>query len=203
MIAIIDYKMGNVQSIANMFKKIGVRAKVTADIDEIKEADKLILPGVGYFDYAMNILRNMPYFEDLNQQVLVEKKKILGICLGAQLMLKGSEEGQPTPGLSWVDGEVVKFKVDNLGLRVPHMGWNDVTLHGHNDLIKNLTEEPRFYFVHSYYFNLTNEQDILLTSDYGHTFTSGFAKDNIFGVQFHPEKSHKYGMQLLKNFAEL
>ncbi len=203
MIAILDYKMGNVQSIANMFKKIGVHAKVTADLKEIENAEKLILPGVGYFDYAMDNLRATPYFDLLNHLVLEAKRPILGICLGAQLMLKGSEEGRPTLGLSWVEGAVVKFTVEQQGLRVPHMGWNDVAVQKSNPLIDHLPEEPRFYFVHSYYFDISNQDDILLTTDYGHNFVSGFSHDNIYGVQFHPEKSHKYGMQLLKNFAQL
>ncbi|HMP28262.1 MAG TPA: imidazole glycerol phosphate synthase subunit HisH [Saprospiraceae bacterium] len=203
MIAILDYKMGNVQSIVNMFKKIGVLAKVTADPIAIKDAEKLILPGVGYFDYAMQNLRATPYFSLLNELVLEQKRPILGICLGAQLMLDGSEEGEPTPGLSWIKGKVVKFKIADHGLRVPHMGWNDVVIHKESNLVRMLPEEPRFYFVHSYYLDVAQEADILLTTDYGLPFTSAFSRDNIYGVQFHPEKSHKFGMQLLKNFAQL
>ena len=203
MIAILDYKMGNVQSIANMFKKIGVKAKVTQDVEEIANAQKLILPGVGYFDYAMNHLTSMPYFPILNDLVIRDKTPILGICLGAQLMLNGSEEGVPTQGLSWIDGSVVKFRTESHGLRVPHMGWNDVIVKKESPLTAHLPEEPRFYFVHSYYFQLKQAEDTLLTTSYGIEFASAFSRDNIYGVQFHPEKSHKYGMQLLKNFADL
>ncbi|MBK9564354.1 MAG: imidazole glycerol phosphate synthase subunit HisH [Saprospiraceae bacterium] len=203
MIAILDYNMGNVKSIANMFKKIGKEAKVTSDIDEIKNAEKLILPGVGYFDYAMDQLRSMDYFSILDQMVLMDKKPILGICLGAQLMLNRSEEGKPTPGLNWIEGQVVKFQLNLQGLRVPHMGWNDVRIIKDDKLVQGLPEEPRFYFVHSYYFNLVHKEDELLSTHYGQDFASAFSHENIFGVQFHPEKSHKYGMQLLKNFAEL
>jgi glutamine amidotransferase len=203
MIAILDYKMGNVQSIANMFKKIGVAAKVTNEPEEIKNADKLILPGVGYFDFAMNNLKSMPCYQLLNDLVLLEKKPILGICLGAQLMLNSSEEGVPTEGLGWIPGTVVRFTSDETGLRVPHMGWNDVLVKKSSPLTEHLPEDPRFYFVHSYYFQLKNEEDTLMTTKYGHEFTSAFCRDNIYGVQFHPEKSHKYGMYLLKNFSQL
>jgi imidazole glycerol-phosphate synthase subunit HisH len=203
MIAILDYKMGNVQSIANMYKKIGVEAKVTDDLAEIQNADKLILPGVGYFDYAMNNLRSMPYFALLNHLVLEEKINILGICLGAQLMLDRSAEGEDVGGLAWIKGDVVRFNVDTQGLRVPHMGWNDVYAQKSSNLTDELPEQPRYYFVHTYHFDLKNQEDNLLNCSYGKNFSAAFARGNIYGVQFHPEKSHKYGMKLLKNFAEI
>jgi imidazole glycerol-phosphate synthase subunit HisH len=203
MIAILDYKMGNVQSIANMYKKIGVEAKVTDDLAEIQNADKLILPGVGYFDYAMNNLRSMPYFALLNHLVLEEKINILGICLGAQLMLDRSAEGEDVGGLAWIKGDVVRFNVDIQGLRVPHMGWNDVYVQKSSNLTDELPEQPRYYFVHTYHFDLKNQEDNLLNCSYGKNFSAAFARGNIYGVQFHPEKSHKYGMKLLKNFAEI
>jgi glutamine amidotransferase len=150
----------------------------------------------------MNKLRSMPFYDLLNTLVTEEKKPILGICLGAQLMLETSEEGQPTPGLSWINGSVVRFREEG-GLRVPHMGWNDVFEKKSNPLINELPDEPRYYFVHSYYFNLKNEEDILLTTEYGQRFASAFNRENVYGVQFHPEKSHKFGMKLLQNFASL
>ena len=203
MIAILDYKMGNVQSIANMYKKIGFQSIVTNDIKTIEKAEKLILPGVGYYDYAMNQLRSSPYYHLLNHLVLEERKPILGICLGAQLMLESSEEGIPTDGLGWIGGSVKKFMVHDQNLRVPHMGWNDVTIAKQNSIVMDLPDDSRFYFVHSYYFSLRHPEDVLLTTDYGGVFTSAFSRENIYGVQFHPEKSHKYGMQLLKSFAEI
>lgn len=205
MITIIDYKVGNLGSISNMLKKIGVESKVTSNINEILNADKLILPGVGAFNSGMLNLKNSGLLEVLNKKVLVEKTPVLGICLGAQLMCNSSEEGNGK-GLGWVDIEVKKFDYSNIENRkkfkVPHMGWNYTDLEKESRLFKNFDLDARFYFVHSYYMNAISKKDVLTTTNYGRDFVSSFEKENILGVQFHPEKSHKLGMRLLSNFNE-
>jgi glutamine amidotransferase len=205
MIAIIDYGLGNLGSIKNMLRRIGYAAIITSNKEEILNAEKLILPGVGAFDTGMQNLIDLKLVEVLNHKAQVEKTPILGICLGAQLMCKKSEEGQ-LHGLGWFDAEVVAFKGrfdDEKELPVPNIGWIDVLAHKQNKLIENLPTNPRFYFVHSYFILTEKEEDILLTSRYGIGYTSALQKENLFTVQFHPEKSHKYGFQLLKNFAEI
>lgn len=199
-ITIIDYGMGNIGSIANMIKKIGYESIITSDIEEIKKAKKLILPGVGSFDNGMKNLKEMGLTEILNQKVLLEKIPILGICLGMQLMTKGSEEGV-LDGLGWVDAETKRFESDTL--KVPHMGWNTINHQRKSKLFDELESEKRYYFVHSYYVRSNNEKEILTTTNYGFDFVSAFEKENIIGVQFHPEKSHKFGMWLIKNFIEV
>lgn len=203
MIAIIDYKMGNLGSIANMLKKIGVQSVITNDIEEIKQASKIILPGVGHFDQAMVNLQEICLIDILNEKVLIEKIPVLGICLGMQLLAENSEEGT-LPGLGWIKGDVRKFSFgENPGkLKIPHMGWNTVNRKNESSLMDDLDNEPRFYFVHSYHFNCASPSDILLTSSYGYEFVAAILHENILGVQFHPEKSHKFGLQLLKNFSE-
>lgn len=203
MLAIIDYGLGNLGSIQNMLKKIGVKAIITSDIEVISKASKLILPGVGSFDYAMNQLRELQIIEVLNQKVLIEKTPILGICLGVQLFTSQSEEGV-LEGLNWFEAETIKFNFQNSNneLKIPHMGWNDVTLSKESKLFQNMPIQSRFYFVHSYFLSPKNESDSLLKANYGFDFTCALEKDNIVGVQFHPEKSHKFGMQLLKNFVD-
>ncbi len=200
MIAIVDYGMGNLGSIQNMLKRIGAQATITKDPAKIGAADKIILPGVGAFDSAMENLNKLGLTPVLNDLVLEKKKPVLGICLGMQLMTKRSDEGH-TPGLGWLDAETVRF--ENGPLRVPHMGWNTVDVKRADPLFKDMYEEPRFYFVHSYYVKCADESDILTSTRYGIDFCSSFARGNIRGVQYHPEKSHKFGMLLLKNFAEL
>ncbi|MEW6470460.1 MAG: imidazole glycerol phosphate synthase subunit HisH [Bacteroidota bacterium] len=202
MIVIIDYEAGNVGSIKNMFKKLGCEAKISSDPADINVADKLILPGVGAFDYGMSKLHEHKLVELLNRKVLIDKTPILGICLGVQLLTKGSEEGQRA-GLGWFDAKAVKFRMPDTAahLKVPHMGWNEVRPVKATRLFRDMPEEPRFYFVHSYY--LEAGSDVMLTAHYGIDFACGLEKENIAGVQFHPEKSHQYGLTLLKNFAEL
>lgn len=199
MTVILDYGLGNLGSIKNMLKKIGHSSLITNDKNEILKATKLILPGVGSFDNGITNLKKFDILEVLNQKVLVEKTPILGICLGMQLMTKSSEEGS-LDGLGWVDAETKKF-VSN-SLKIPHMGWNIITHQKSSKLFNELESEKRFYFVHSYYVESNCKDDILTTTNYGNDFVSSFEKENIIGVQFHPEKSHKFGMSLLKNFME-
>lgn len=201
MIAILDYGMGNVKSIYNMLKKVGVDSIITSDPEIVAKAEKYILPGVGAFDHGMTNLRNSSFFNILEKNVIIEKKPILGICLGMQLLTNSSEEGIET-GLGWVDAKTIKFDLKDQDLAIPHMGWNKTNPTNTNDIFKNL-EENRFYFVHSYYVICNDDENILATANYGQTFTCGIYKNNVYGVQFHPEKSHKFGMQLLKNFGEL
>lgn len=199
MITIIDYGMGNLGSIANMIKKVGHKSIITSNLEEIKKAEKLILPGVGSFDNGMKNLKELGMIEVLNQKVLVEKTPILGICLGMQLMTKSSEEGT-APGLEWIDAQTKKFLSDSL--KIPHMGWNVIKQQRESKLFAELISEKRYYFVHSYYVESNQKEDILTTTNYIKNFVSSFEKDNILGVQFHPEKSHKFGMSLIKNFME-
>jgi glutamine amidotransferase len=203
-ITIIDYGMGNVMSIYNMLKKVGQKSIISSKIADIESAEKLILPGVGAFDLGMNQLEQMRVIDTLNKKVLNDKIPILGICLGLQLFANQSEEGSGQKGLGWIDADVKKFNpvYNNRPIRIPHMGWNEVKVVKPGRLMQDILSDSRFYFVHSYYFEAKNKSDVLLTTEYGQVFTSGIERENIIGVQFHPEKSHKFGMQLLKNFAE-
>jgi len=203
MIVIINYGMGNVGSILNMVKKFTKDVIISAEPEKIKEAEKLILPGVGSFDTGMKNLQELDIIDLLNKRVLEEKIPVLGICLGMQLLTKRSEEGSLS-GLKWIEGETIKFRFgENINnLKVPHMGWNYVKKVGDSKLLENMYEESRFYFVHSYYVKCEDESNVLLKTKYGVEFTSALQKENIYGVQFHPEKSHKYGLQLIKNFTE-
>lgn len=201
MIAIINYGMGNLGSIVNMFKKIGVNSVITSDINQINDADKILLPGVGSFDRAMEKINSLGLNIIINKQALEYKKPTLGICLGMQLLTNGSEEGH-LKGLNLIEAQTVKFP--NIeGLRIPHMGWNFVEKSTESSLTANLPELSRFYFVHSYYVKVENEINSILKCNYGVKFDAAIQKDNVYGAQFHPEKSHKFGLQLLKNFSEL
>jgi len=203
MIAIVDYGMGNIGSVYNMLKKIAQPAIITSDKEKISNASKIILPGVGAFDSGMEQLNKLGLTDLLKKKALEDKIPFLGICLGAQLMLHTSEEGK-IPGLGIISGEVVKFNMEGYSsnFRIPNMGWNQVEQMKPSNLVDELPDEPRFYFVHSYHFKLRSSEDELLVSNYGYRFCSAFEHDNIAGVQFHPEKSHKFGMQLLRNFGE-
>lgn len=201
MIVIVDYGVGNVGSIVNMLRRGGASAIVSAKSEEIRSADGLILPGVGAFDAGMKQLAGTGLMEALSEAVLGRKTPILGICMGMQLFMRASEEGD-LPGLGWIDGEVVRFKPDpQAKLKVPHMGWNTVSTEP-AELFHGLEAGSRFYFVHSYYVACSDDREVIGRTQHGLWFHSSVRKDNILGVQFHPEKSHRFGMALLKNFAE-
>jgi imidazole glycerol-phosphate synthase subunit HisH len=202
MITIIDYKTGNLGSIQNILKRIGEDSVITSDKYEIEKATKLILPGVGAFDTGMRNLMELDLVDILNKRVKVDRIPVLGICLGMQLLSNGSEEGS-LPGLGWVDAETIRFRFkDTIEYKIPHMGWNFIKQHKDSRLFENMYPDARFYFVHSYYFRANIEKDILLSTNYEIEFTSAIENGNILGVQFHPEKSHKFGMTLLKNFVD-
>lgn len=202
-IIIIDYGMGNLASVYNKFKKMNVDCLISSVHSDIERADKLVLPGVGHFKYGMQNLTEMGLIETLNQKVLEEKTPILGICLGTQLFAKRSEEGD-CEGLGWIDAEVVKFHVsDSRKYKVPHMGWNNVNIVNPNGLDKFICPDDQYYFVHSYHLKSNNLVDVWMTTTYDYEFVSAVHKDNIYGTQFHPEKSHDTGFELLKKFAEL
>lgn len=200
MIQIINYGLGNLGSVQNMLKRINVTSVIVKSPQDLIP-DKIILPGVGSFDTGMQNLLNDGWIEALNEKVYNDKVPVLGICLGMQLMTNRSEEGT-LGGLGWIDAEVLKFPSGDL--KIPHMGWNIVKpVPGDTSILKSDKDELRFYFVHSYFVRVNNPADQLGSTHYGHDFTSAFRCENIYGVQFHPEKSHKFGMMLLKNFASL
>lgn len=203
-IVIVDYQMGNVGSILNMLKRVGADATISSDVEVIERADKLILPGVGAFDSGMSNIDHLGLMPVLNMKALTQKVPVLGICLGMQLLFEESEEGE-LPGLGWVNGKVIRFQFGetNSDLKVPHMGWNTVIVERGNTLFSNLNDDSRFYFVHSYHAVCERETDVLTRTNYGYEFVSSVQNDNIFGTQFHPEKSHKFGTQIYKNFVEL
>lgn len=205
MIVIVDYGTGNVQSILNMLRRIGIdSAEISAEIKKIEEADKLILPGVGAFDFGMANLEKSGLIPVLNKKVIDQKVPILGICLGMQLMTRRSEEGS-LPGLGWIDADTIRFHFEGSvdKRKIPHMGWNTVHISKENRIFPEKQDEFRFYFVHSYHVVCNNKDDILTVTEYGYDFISSFQKDNIVGVQFHPEKSHKFGMKVMSNFTSL
>ena len=203
MTTIIDYGMGNLGSVQNMLKKIGEPSIIASDNQSIKNATRILLPGVGSFDNAIKNLHKLDIFTHIKDKVLDEKVPIMGICLGMQLLTNGSEEGS-SEGFGLIDAEAKKFHFthQNKNLFIPHMGWNTVENKKESHLFQNTQVQNRFYFVHSYAIQCHNPQDILTTTKYGCEFTSGFEKENIIGFQFHPEKSHKFGMRLFQNFVE-
>jgi len=203
MIVIVDYGLGNLASVLNMFKKVGEKdVCISSDIELISAADKLLLPGVGAFDAGMQNLENSGLVPLLNKKAIKEKVPVLGICLGMQMLTKRSEEGEKN-GLGWIDAETLKLRPDSaLKLKVPNMGWNYVNVKRPNPLLE-MDGKNRFYFVHSYYVKCFDESQSLATSNFGIDFTCMVNKDNIFGAQFHPEKSLKFGMKVLENFAKL
>ncbi len=199
---IIDNGLSNIGSLMNMLKKIGAEFMPSCNPFDVQEAEKIILPGIGAFDAGMKRLSDLGLVDALNEKAMVQKIPVLGICLGMQLMANGSEEGR-MKGLSWFDAEVVRFKfAESAPLKIPHMGWNFVSLKKKSRLFENFSDHPKFYFVHSYHFKTNKENDQLCVTNYGYDFASAVESGNIAGVQFHPEKSHKFGMQLLRNFVE-
>lgn len=200
MIAIIDYDIGNITAVVNMLQRLGLPCKVTANAPDVEQAERIILPGNGAFDACMRNLRASGLIPVLEQQVLQRGVPLLGICVGAQMLGQGSAEGME-PGLGWLNMRVERFPALS-DLRIPHMGWNQVTTAqvGH-PLTQGMAEDTRFYFVHSYYMQPQDFADILLHAHYGIDFAAGVARGNIAGVQFHPEKSHRFGKQLLSAFA--
>ena len=193
--------MGNLGSIANMLKRIGYTCEICADADKIEKAKKIILPGVGHFDKAMENLVKLGLIETIKIKALQDKTPILGICLGMQLMCKSSEEGT-RQGLGLIDAVVKRFNFSHNNIKIPHMGWNIASPKKDSKLFTNHDIDTRFYFVHSYYVVCNETNDTLTTTHHGLEFTSSFEHNNIIGVQFHPEKSHRFGMELLKNFVK-
>jgi len=199
MIGILDYGLGNIKAFANIYKSLNMDYKFISKVEDFDNVTKIILPGVGSFDYAMNRLNNSGLREKLDETVLNKKIPILGICVGLQMLAKTSEEGQEK-GLCWIDANVKKFKDDILPL--PHMGWNNIEIKKQNELLNNLDNNSEFYFLHSYYFE-TDESNVLAKAEYINQFDCIINYENIYGIQCHPEKSHHFGIQLLKNFGEL
>ncbi|ECO2924724.1 imidazole glycerol phosphate synthase subunit HisH [Campylobacter coli] len=201
MIALIDYKAGNLNSVAKAFEKIGAKNFITQDPKDLQKADKLLLPGVGSFKEAMKNLKELGFIEALKEQVLVQKKPILGICLGMQLFLERGYEGGVCEGLGFIEGEVVKFEED-LNLKIPHMGWNELEILKQVPLYQGIEDKSDFYFVHSFYVQCKDEF-VSGKAQYGHKFVASLQKDHIFATQFHPEKSQNLGLKLLENFIRL
>jgi len=203
MIVILDYGVGNLGSIYRIFERLNLHATVSSDITDLQNADRIILPGVGAFEVGMDNLVKSGLIPVLEEKVLDEKTPILGICLGMQLFSKASDEGL-SPGLGWIDANTIRFSPDNKKgeLKIPHIGMNTIHIQRQNSMINNISPVAKFYFLHSFHLRCHDPKDIVASTIYGYEFPSIVQKDNITGVQFHPEKSHRHGMQLLKNFAE-
>ena len=203
MITLLDYGLGNIAAFVNIYKRLNLPVEVAATASQLISAEKIILPGVGAFDWAMTRLEESGMRDCLDDLVLVKKKPVLGVCVGMQMMARGSDEGK-LPGLGWIDGAVKRF--DETAFKqqthLPHMGWNDVTPRSAECLFKGMAS-PRFYFLHSYYFAPCKNDEVLGETDYNGNFASAVRSDNVFGTQFHPEKSHQWGIAVLKNFADL
>ena len=200
-LVIVDLGISNTGSLLNMFRKVGVSAILSTDPDTIVNADKVVLPGVGSFTRGAQRLQETGTIEPLNEFVRVKGRPLLGICLGMQLLSRRSEEG-PGEGLGFIDGDTVRLRApDGMRLRIPHMGWNYVKRSREHALFDEMPSDARFYFVHSYHVVCDSDEDALGETEYGSQFVSSVARDNVAGVQFHPEKSHRFGMRLLENFA--
>lgn len=203
MITIIDYGLGNIRAFVNMYKRMNIETRVARSAGDLGDAERLILPGVGTFDYAMELLDASGMRGPLTDLVQQRKVPVLGVCVGMQILAESSEEGRAR-GLGWIDARVLHFsgKPDFTGLPTPHMGWNDVEPERESSLFRGLGNGARFYFLHSYYVDCADSGTIAARASYGLKFACAVRRDNIFGVQFHPEKSHHWGAGLLKNFAE-
>jgi imidazole glycerol-phosphate synthase subunit HisH len=203
MISIVDYRLGNVFAITNLYKRLSIPTKLVSTPEELEGAERIILPGVGAFDWAMRCLTESGMRPALDRLVLEDKVPVLGICVGMHMMAKRSEEGS-LEGLGWLDAEVKKFdpQAGESARRLPHMGWNDVRAAHGDGLFSELDTDAKFYFLHSYYMAVGTEDQVLGHADYQGQFTCSVSHENVYGVQFHPEKSHRWGVQLLKNFAE-
>ncbi len=204
MIKIIDYGLGNVQAFLNVYKLLNIPASSAGKISELQGASHLILPGVGSFDQAMHLLNDSGMRDELDNLVLEAGLPILGVCVGMQILGIGSQEGI-MPGLGWINGDVKKITSEKseIDFRLPHMGWNEVSIKSKDELFTGLEEKPQFYFLHNYHFVCTDEHTSIGTTNYGKDISCIVKSKNIYGVQFHPEKSHHYGVSLLKNFSEL
>jgi glutamine amidotransferase len=204
MITIIDYGLGNIRAFENVYEKLNIPVSIAKTADDLINATKIILPGVGAFDYAMSQLNKSGMRETLDELVMKHQIPVIGICVGMQILANSSDEGAST-GLGWLDATVKRFDVFALKSKtqLPHMGWNTIHPTSDNPLLENISDDSRFYFLHSYYFQCNNPNDTIATTEYGIQYTSAVNKKNIYGVQFHPEKSHQWGIQLLKNFAGL
>ena len=203
MIAIVDYGLGNVQAFANIYKRLNIEAVLASTVEALEAAERIILPGVGSFDWAMECLERAGLRRTLDELVTVAKRPVLGVCVGMQMMARSSEEGEE-PGLGWIDAEVRRFapQADGAARMLPHMGWNDVMPCRDSALLNGLEDEARFYFLHSYYVAPDRQGDVIAAADYGGRFACAVQSGNCYGVQFHPEKSHGWGIRLLRNFAE-
>jgi len=204
MITIVNYGLGNISAFANVYKRLNIPVAVATQKEELQGASKIILPGVGAFDHAMTLLNNSGMRETLDELVLHKKIPVVGICVGMQILAKSSDEGI-LPGLGWIDGEVKKFDATLIKhkTRLPHMGWNTINPINSSKLLIGFNERSRFYFLHSYYFKCNDIRDEIANTEYGINYSSAVQKENIYGVQFHPEKSHENGIQLLNNFANI
>ncbi len=203
MIGVVDYGLGNIQAFLNIYKSLNIPAMAIRTAGELADAKRIILPGVGSFDWAMERLNASGMRDALDELVLGKKRPVLGVCVGMQMLARRSEEGR-LPGLGWIPAEVRRFDENGFTQKthLPHMGWNDAAPRAIDSLFCSM-EEPRFYFLHSYYFLPDNSEQILATTDYNGVFASSVRAGHVFGTQFHPEKSHHWGIQLLKNFAEI
>ena len=201
MVGIIDYGLGNLGSIQNMIKAIGEKSVISSKPEELDKCDRYILPGVGAFDAGMSKLNESGLVDYIKSKATNEKRPILGICLGMQLLGRRSEEGN-LPGLGLIPFDNIRFRLDDTDLKIPHMGWDIVDIKQDNPLITGLTGTQRYYFVHSYHAKCDSGENVLMTCDYGYEFAASVVKGNIMGVQFHPEKSHDFGMALLRNFIK-
>ncbi len=202
MITIIDYGLGNIRAFLNVYERLKINAQIASNSSQIEGATKIILPGVGSFDYAMTLLNKSGMRDELEKQVLINKTPVMGICVGMQMLARSSDEGK-LPGLGWIDGTVKLFDTVKIPYktRLPHMGWNNIQPDKDLPLLNGFDNESRFYFLHSYYFECDFSENIIATTNYGVNYASAVNNENIYGIQFHPEKSHSNGVKLLQNFA--